>query len=54
MRLINGLIFGAGLGLITASASGLAQQYAIPVFMAGAIVILGDIALMLSQKKQRH
>jgi|GEM_PF-2184346 len=44
MRLINGLVFGTGLGLVTAGAGGFANGYTSSVYAAGALLISAALA----------
>ena len=52
MKIINGLIFGAGLGLLTAAASGIADQYALALVVLGGLFITAEITRILLNKPQ--
>lgn len=52
MGLISGLIFGTGLGFITASAGGMAPDYTTLLFLAGTGLIAADLGLRLYRKRK--
>jgi len=51
MRLINGLIFGAGFGLITAGATGLADDHIMSLFTVGALLMATELARAMMKHK---
>lgn len=52
MRLIYGLIFGTGLGLLTAGATGLAEDHTLSLYIIGALLISAEISRALISKTQ--
>jgi len=48
MRLLNGFIFGAGSGLITAGTLNLTNGYTTGLYTLGAVLILVEAARILS------
>lgn len=53
MRLSNGLIFGAGFGLITAGATGLADDHIMSLYTVGILLIAVELARAIMQH-QHH
>lgn len=51
MTLLNGMIFGAGTGLVTAGLGGMAQEYSGAVTTAGVLLILVGISIMLIKSR---
>lgn len=51
MRLLNGLIFGTGLGLITAAAGNIAEGYTILLYLGGAALLTIEIVRFLPRTK---
>lgn len=47
MRLFNGLVFGAGTGLISTGITGMANGHVITVYILGALLILTAISRFL-------
>jgi len=54
MRLMNGVVFGAGLGLITAGAGGFANGHALGVYTAGALLVSTEIIRLFSKRGRRN
>ncbi|NOZ42637.1 MAG: hypothetical protein GXP02_05660 [Alphaproteobacteria bacterium] len=52
IRLVNGLIFGLGLGLITTAADGLAGGHNISVYVLGTALLFTSVAWVLSRRHQ--
>ena len=51
MRLLHGLIFGAGLGLITAAAGGMAGEHTFILYLGGAALLATEAVRVLPRRK---
>ncbi|NOZ66593.1 MAG: hypothetical protein GXP00_08905 [Alphaproteobacteria bacterium] len=51
MRLFKGMTFGAGMGLITAGASGVANGYSISLITVGVILVLAETGRAAHKRK---
>ena len=48
MRLLNGMVFGLGLGLLTTSAAGLVGQYDEIIYIIGTVLLLLETGRLIS------
>lgn len=51
MKLFKGVTFGAGMGLITAGASGIANGYSISLITIGVILVLAEAGSAAYKRK---
>ncbi len=53
MKILNGIFFGAGLGLITMAIGGMADGYTSSAYIVGAILIMATTLALMLMKSQR-